>query len=81
MPSVNPIWLGVMMAMNLQMSYMHPPLGPTLFYLRGAAPPEISTLDIYLGIVPFVAIQMAALLLLWFVPNLATWLPGVLFGG
>jgi tripartite ATP-independent transporter DctM subunit len=81
MPSVNPIWLGVMMAMNLQMSYMHPPLGPTLFYLRGAAPPEISTLDIYLGIVPFVAIQMAALLLLWFVPNLATWLPVVLFGG
>jgi TRAP-type mannitol/chloroaromatic compound transport system permease large subunit len=81
MPSVDPIWLGVMMAMNLQMSYMHPPLGPTLFYLRGAAPPEISTLDIYLGIIPFVAIQMAALLLLWFVPSLATWLPGVLFGG
>jgi TRAP-type mannitol/chloroaromatic compound transport system permease large subunit len=80
MPSVNPIWLGIMMAMNLQMSYMHPPLGPTLFYLRGAAPPQITTLHIYVGIIPFVLIQIVALFLLWFVPDLATWLPHALYG-
>jgi tripartite ATP-independent transporter DctM subunit len=81
MPAVNPVWLGIMMAMNLQTSYMHPPLGPTLFYLRGAAPPEITTLHIYAGIVPFVVIQIAALGLLWWVPELATWLPSALYGG
>jgi TRAP-type mannitol/chloroaromatic compound transport system permease large subunit len=78
---VNPIWLGVMMAVNLQTSYMHPPLGPTLFFLRGVAPPEITTRHIYVGIVPFVLIQLAALLLLWFVPGLATGLPRMLYGG
>lgn len=81
MPAVHPVWLGVMMAMNLQTSYMHPPLGPTLFYLRGAAPPEITTLHIYIGIIPFVVIQIAALGLLWTVPELATWLPHALYGG
>ncbi len=55
MPGVDPVWLGVMMAMNLQTSYMHPPLGPTLFFLRGVAPPEITTRHIYVGIIPFVA--------------------------
>src|SRR5581483_2809901 len=55
---IDPVWLGIMMAMNLQTSYMHPPLGPTLFFLRGVAPPEITTKDIYLGIIPFVVIQL-----------------------
>ena len=77
----NPIWLGVMMAVNLQTSYMHPPLGPTLFFLRGVAPPEITTRHIYVGIVPFVLIQLVALVLLWFVPGLATGLPRMLYGG
>ena len=54
MHGVDPVWLGIMMAMNLQTSYMHPPLGPTLFFLRGVAPPEITTRHIYLGIIPFV---------------------------
>jgi len=80
MPGVNPVWLGIMMAVNLQTSYMHPPLGPTLFYLRGVAPPEITTRHIYLGVVPFVAIQLAMLLALWFLPGLATWLPHRLYG-
>ena len=62
MPGVDPVWLGVMMAVNLQTSYMHPPLGPTLFYLRGVAPPEITTAHIYVGIIPFVIIQLAAAL-------------------
>ena len=78
---VDPVWLGIMMAMNLQTSYMHPPLGPTLFFLRGVAPPEITTRDIYIGIIPFVLIQLFALVVLWFVPGLATALPHALYGG
>jgi tripartite ATP-independent transporter DctM subunit len=80
MEGVDPVWLGIMMAVNLQTSYMHPPLGPTLFYLRGVAPPEITTAHIYVGIIPFVLIQLAALVVLWFVPDLATWLPHALYG-
>lgn len=80
MEGVDPLWLGIMMAVNLQTSYMHPPLGPTLFYLRGVAPPEITTRHIYVGIIPFVAIQLAFLVVLWFVPVLATWLPARLYG-
>ena len=79
MPGVDPVWLGVLMAVNLQTSYMHPPLGPTLFYLRGVAPPEITTRHIYVGIIPFVLIQLFALLVLWFVPALATALPHALY--
>jgi tripartite ATP-independent transporter DctM subunit len=81
MPGVDPVWLGIMMAVNLQTSYMHPPLGPTLFFLRGVAPPEITTRHIYVGIIPFVLIQLAALAVLWFVPGLATALPRMLYGG
>jgi tripartite ATP-independent transporter DctM subunit len=80
MPGVDPVWLGIMMAVNLQTSYMHPPLGPTLFYLRGVAPPEVTTRHIYLGIIPYVLIQLAMLLALWFLPVLATWLPHKLYG-
>jgi tripartite ATP-independent transporter DctM subunit len=80
MPGVDPVWLGVMMAVNLQTSYMHPPLGPTLFFLRGVAPPQITTRHIYVGIIPFVAIQLVALVVLWFVPALATALPNALYG-
>jgi len=81
LPGVDPVWLGIMMAMNLQTSYMHPPLGPTLFFLRGVAPPEITTRHIYVGIIPFVAIQLFALVVLWYVPGLATALPHTLYGG
>jgi TRAP-type mannitol/chloroaromatic compound transport system permease large subunit len=79
MPGVDPVWLGIMLAVNLQTSYMHPPLGPTLFYLRGVAPPEVTTRDIYLGIIPFVLIQLAMLIALWFAPGLATALPHRLY--
>jgi tripartite ATP-independent transporter DctM subunit len=81
MPGVDPVWLAVMLAMNLQTSYMHPPLGPTLFFLRGVAPPEITTAHIYVGVIPFIVIQLAMLAVLWFVPALATWLPQSLYGG
>jgi tripartite ATP-independent transporter DctM subunit len=81
MPGVDPVWLGILMAMNLQTSYIHPPLGPTLFFLRGVAPPEITTRHIYVGIIPFVAIQLVALAILWFLPELAIALPRALYGG
>jgi len=79
MPGVDPVWLVIMLAVNLQTSYMHPPLGPTLFYLRSVAPPEVTTRDIYLGIIPFVLIQLAMLIALWFAPALATSLPHRLY--
>jgi tripartite ATP-independent transporter DctM subunit len=79
MPGVDPVWLGVLMAVNLQTSYMTPPFGPTLFFLRGVAPPEITTRHLYAGVVPFVAIQVVMLVVLWFIPGLATALPHALY--
>ncbi|AXS42751.1 TRAP transporter large permease subunit [Breoghania sp. L-A4] len=77
---MSPVWLAVMMAVNLQTSFLTPPFGFALFYLRGVAPDSVRTSDIYRGIVPFVGIQLLVLLLLWFAPRLATWLPGVIYG-
>lgn len=77
---VNPIWLGIMMAMNLQTSFLTPPFGFALFYLRGVAPPSVTTIDIYRGVAPFVLIQILALGILAMYPELTTWLPKVLFG-
>jgi tripartite ATP-independent transporter DctM subunit len=79
MPGIDPVWLGIMMAVNLQTSYMHPPLGPTLFFLRSVAPPQITTRHIYVGIIPFVLIQLFALAVLWSAPGLATALPHALY--
>jgi TRAP-type mannitol/chloroaromatic compound transport system permease large subunit len=81
LPGVDPVWLGIMMAVNLQTSYLHPPLGPTLFYLRGVAPPQITTLHIYVGVIPFVLIQFVLLGALWFWPSLATSLAHALARG
>ena len=78
---IDPIWLGVMIAINLQTSFLTPPFGFSLFYLRGVAPPELRTRDIYRGVIPFVAIQLFALLVLAAWPGLATWLPGRIYGG
>jgi tripartite ATP-independent transporter DctM subunit len=76
----DPVWLGVMIAVNLQTSFLTPPFGFALFYLRGVAPAEIHTTDIYRGVMPFIGLQllMLGLLVVW--PRLATWLPGVLYG-
>jgi tripartite ATP-independent transporter DctM subunit len=76
---VDPVWLGVMMAVNLQTSFLTPPFGFALFYLRGVAPPSIATLHIYRGAVPFIMIQILALVLLALAPGLATWLPDLLY--
>ncbi len=78
--AMSPVWLGVMMGVNLQTSFLTPPFGFALFYLRGVAPDVVRTMDIYRGIMPFVAIQVLALALLWYVPAIATWLPHVLYG-
>lgn len=72
---VDPVWLGVMIAINLQTSFLTPPFGFALFYLRGVAPREIRTKQIYKGVAPFIAIQVIALLLIAYFPELATWLP------
>ena len=77
---IDPVWFGVLIAMNLQTSFLTPPFGFALFYLRGAAPAQVRTADIYRGVLPFIAIQILALLMLALFPGLATWLPGVLFG-
>jgi len=77
---MSPVWLGVMMGINLQTSFLTPPFGFALFYLRGVAPDEVRTMDIYRGVLPFVGIQIFALVLLWHFPEIATWLPGKLYG-
>ena len=76
---IDPIWLGVMIAVNLQTSFLTPPFGFSLFYLRGVTPPEVATIDIYRGVAPFIVAQICMLLLLVAAPQLATWLPGVLY--
>ncbi len=78
---VDPVWLGVMIAMNLQTSFLTPPFGFALFYLRGVAPPEVTTGMIYRGVAPFVLIQILALVILASWPTLATWLPDIVFAG
>ncbi|WP_439150100.1 TRAP transporter large permease [Sulfitobacter sp.] len=75
----DPIWLGVLLAINLQTSFLTPPFGFSLFYLRAAAPKEITTGQIYAGVVPFIGLQAVGILLVWAMPFLATWLPDVLF--
>ncbi len=77
---ISPVWLGVMMAINLQTSFLTPPFGFSLFYLRGVAPPSIRTIDIYKGVMPFVGIQLVMLVLLWLFPFLVLWLPNAMYG-
>ena len=76
---LDPVWLGVMIAINLQTSFLTPPFGFALFYLRGVAPPEITTAHIYRGVAPFIVIQLLMLGLLAWWPELATWLPDVVY--
>lgn len=76
---VDPVWLGVLIALNLQTSFLTPPFGFALFYLRGVTPPSVSTEDIYRGVVPFVALQLLLLFIIALWPELATWLPSRLY--
>jgi len=78
---LDPVWLGIMIAINLQTSFLTPPFGFALFYLRGVAPASVTTAQIYRGAIPFVAIQLLALLLIAALPGLVTWLPEKIYGG
>lgn len=77
---IDPVWLGIMIAINLQTSFLTPPFGFALFYLRGVAPNNVKTTHIYKGVMPFIVIQLIALGLLSIWPGLATWLPGIVYG-
>jgi len=77
----DPLWFAVVMCVNLQTSFLTPPFGYALFYLKGTAPPEYTLGDIYRGIVPFVGLQVVGLVLMCVFPAMATWLPAVFFGG
>ena len=74
----DPVWLAIMFAINLQTSFLTPPFGFALFYLRGVAPKEIKTSDIYSGVIPYILIQILTLLILFKFPLIVTWLPGKL---
>ena len=76
---IDPVWFAVMIGMNMQTSFLTPPFGFSLFYLRGAAPPSITTAQIYRGVVPFILLQIVAVALIWLVPPVATWLPRALY--
>ena len=76
---IDPIWLGIMIAINLQTSFLTPPFGFALFYLRGVAPSAVETKQIYRGVIPFILIQLSMLMLLVIMPELATWLPEMLY--
>jgi tripartite ATP-independent transporter DctM subunit len=79
MMGLDPVWLGVMIAINLQTSFLTPPFGFSLFYLRGVAPPEVTTAEIYRGVLPFILLQLLMLGALALFPQLATWLPETLY--
>ena len=75
---VDPIWLGILIALNLQTSFLTPPFGFALFYLRGVAPEHVKTTEIYRGVMPFIGLQLLLLVALLIWPSLATWLPSKL---
>jgi tripartite ATP-independent transporter DctM subunit len=77
---VDPVWLGIMIAVNLQTSFLTPPFGFALFYLRGVMPASIPSSDLYRGVVPFIGLQVLMLVMLSLFPQLVTWLPKVIYG-
>lgn len=79
MMGVDPVWLGIMIAINLQTAFLTPPFGFALFYLKGVAPPELKTSDIYKGVIPFIIIQLSVLTMIAIWPGLVTWLPSLIY--
>ena len=75
----DPLWLGILISLNLQTSFLTPPFGFSLFFLRGVAPKEIQTRNIYRGVTPFIGIQVLAIIIVGFFPSIATWLPNLMF--
>ncbi|MFU8770164.1 MAG: TRAP transporter large permease subunit, partial [Desulfotignum sp.] len=76
----DPIWFAVLVMLNLQISFLTPPFAYSIFYLKGITPPDVKTTDIYRGVIPFVGLQILAVLLCVLFPQLLTWLPGYLIG-
>jgi len=77
---LDPVWLGVMIALNLQTSFLTPPFGFALFYLRGVTPASVATSTIYRGVLPFIVIQLLLLVIAYVFPELITWLPEQVYG-
>jgi TRAP-type mannitol/chloroaromatic compound transport system permease large subunit len=75
---VNPVWFAILAGINLQTSFLTPPVGWSLFFLKGVAPPEVSSADIYKGVIPFIVLQLGGLVCLFYYPDLALWLPRVI---
>ena len=75
----DPLWLGILISLNLQTSFLTPPFGFSLFFLRGVAPSSIKTRNMYRGVIPFIGIQVLAILIVGFYPEIATWLPNKMF--
>ncbi len=75
---INLLWVGILIAMNLQTSFLTPPFGFSIFYLKGVSPPDVTTTHLYKGIIPYVFIQLVALLIIILFPDLVLWLPGIL---
>ncbi|WP_336070304.1 TRAP transporter large permease [Nitratireductor rhodophyticola] len=75
----DPLWLSILIAINLQTSFLTPPFGFSLFYLRAAAPKEITTGQIYRGVIPFIILQIVGMGVIWLLPSISTWLPGTIF--
>lgn len=80
MLGVDPIWLGIMIAINLQTAFLTPPFGFALFYLKGVAPPSLKTADLYRGVWPYILLQLGVLVVLAIWPELVTWLPSLIYG-
>lgn len=76
----DPVWFGILFIVNMQIAYLTPPFGYSLFYMKGVAPPEVTIIDIYRSILPFIGLQWIGLLLVIFFPQLALWLPEIVFG-
>ena len=76
---LDPVWLGIMIAINLQTSFLTPPFGFALFYLRGVAPVSVETSDMYRGVLPFIGLQLLLMVLLSIWPEIATWLPSKIY--
>jgi TRAP-type mannitol/chloroaromatic compound transport system permease large subunit len=73
--NVDMVWLAMLVCVNLQTSFLTPPFGWALFFLRGVAPPQVTTRHMYLGVIPFIGMQIVGLLLVFLYPQLALWLP------
>ena len=76
---IDPVHLGIIFIANLELGFLTPPVGFALFYLKGVCPPEVKLTDIYRGVVPFVLLQLAGLAIVFYFPEVATWLPSVAF--